>query len=100
MDSRSDPTTEEEEMRTKSVCPICGGRLTQKQIDYVDWHNGSLVVVKDVPVKECVENGHQILAARTAKEIEQLFDRFAAHRIQATQTLRVPVLALSPAVAR
>ena len=34
----------------QDICPICGSEMTDKIIDYSDWSDGHLLVVRDVPV--------------------------------------------------
>ena len=73
-------------------CAICGSRLVQKQIDYTDRNNGHFLIVSNVPVRECVENGHQFLHASSAKKIEQLLELDREHALSPTETLTVPVI--------
>ncbi len=75
-----------------SVCAVCGSRLASKKIDYIDQRNGHLVVIRDVPVRECAENGHQFLHSSTAKKIEQLLELDREHALIPTETLTVPVI--------
>ena len=75
-----------------NLCAICGGQLVSKKIDYIDQHGGNLVVIRDVPVRECVENGHQFLHASSAKKIEQLLELDRERALIPTETLTVPVI--------
>ena len=43
----------------QDICPICGSKMTDKIIDYSDWSDGHLLVVRDVPVRECQAGGHR-----------------------------------------
>jgi YgiT-type zinc finger domain-containing protein len=43
----------------QGICPICGSKIINKVIDYSDWNDGHLLVVRSVPVHECEENGHR-----------------------------------------
>jgi len=58
----------------QDVCPICGSKTTQKIIDYSDWSNGHLLVVRKVPVRECKTNGHRFFQANVARALERVFD--------------------------
>ena len=81
-----------------SICAICGSRLVKKTIDYIDRSNGHYLLVRDVPVRECVENGHQFLHASIAKKIERLFELDREHALAAKETIIVPVVELDMAV--
>jgi hypothetical protein len=43
-------------------------------IDYSDWSDGHLLVVRDVPVRECQAEGHRFFQARVARALERLFE--------------------------
>ncbi len=60
-------------MSQTHLCPICGASTVIKQIDYIDWSNGHILVIREVPVRECRDFGHQFMAASVAKKIESLF---------------------------
>lgn len=77
-----------------STCAICGSRLVKKQIDYIDRNNGHFLIVRNVPVRECVENNHQFLHASVAKKIERLFQLDREHALTPTETIAVPVVEL------
>lgn len=80
-----------------STCAICGSRLAQKQIDYLDRNNGHFLIVSNMPVRECVENGHQFLHASVAKKIERLFELDRANALTPMDTVAVPVVELNSA---
>lgn len=61
-------------MSQTHLCPICGSSTSTKHIDYVDWSNGHILVIREVPVRECRDSGHQFMKANVAKKIETLFD--------------------------
>ncbi len=77
-----------------TLCPICGSKTSTRLIDYVDWNDGHVLVVRDVPVRECVDFGHQFLAAHIAKEIEQLFDLDLQGALKPQEILATPVVKL------
>ena len=56
----------------RDICPICGSEMTDKIIDYNDWSDGHLLVVRDVPVRECQAGGQRFFPARVARALEQL----------------------------
>ena len=58
----------------RDICPICGNEMTDQIIDYSDWSNGHLLVVRDVPVRECQAGGHRFFQARVARALERLFE--------------------------
>ena len=57
----------------EQFCPLCGSELVTKVIDYSDWNDGRLLVVRAVPVRECAANGHRFFAAKVARSLEKLF---------------------------
>ena len=77
-----------------SLCPICGSPVTIKRIDYVDWSDGHILVIRDVPVRECRDFGHQFMAAGVAKKIEHLFDLDRQGILLPREVLATPVVKL------
>lgn len=78
-------------------CPICGSELCEKVIDYSDWHNKHLVVVRDVPVRECETNGHRFFQARVARSLEKLFAAEKQAKVKPVEVMQVPVFKLEVA---
>ena len=81
-----------------AICAICGSRLVSDKIDYIDRNNGHFLIVRGVPVQECVENRHQFLHASVAKKIERLFQLDREHALIPKETVVVPVVELDMAV--
>lgn len=84
-------------MKTEKVCPICGSSVVEKKIQYIDQNEGHFLIVEDVPVEECTENGHQFFHASVAKKIEQLFDLERQRALIPKSTIAVPVVELGMA---
>ncbi len=59
------------DMDNKDICPICGSEIVEKIIDYSDWNNGYLLITREVPVRECVANGHRFFPAKVARSIAE-----------------------------
>jgi len=76
------------------LCPICGSKTTTRLIDYVDWSGEHVLVIRDVPVRECREFGHQFMAADIAKEIERLFELEQQGVLSPQEILSTPVVKL------
>jgi YgiT-type zinc finger domain-containing protein len=74
-------------------CPICGSKITEKIIDYSDWSNGHLLVVRDVPVREC-QLGHRFFQVRVARALERIFDRANKNQLSPVEVMEVPVVRL------
>lgn len=79
-------------------CAICSSQLVEKKIDYFDSSNGHFLIIKDVPVQECVDNGHQFFHASVAKKIERIFRLDNEHALIPDETISVPVVGLDMAV--
>jgi YgiT-type zinc finger domain-containing protein len=79
------------------VCPICGSAMGNETIDYIDKSGENYLIIRDVPVQECLENGHQFFHATIAKEIERLFELDRKHALRPQEVLSVPVVALEMA---
>jgi len=79
---------------TLPPCAVCGSRIVIKTIDYIDRNEGHFLIVRNVPVQECVENGHQFFHASIAKEIERLFALDRQHALKPKEILSVPVVEL------
>ncbi|MEA3349069.1 MAG: type II toxin-antitoxin system MqsA family antitoxin [Chloroflexota bacterium] len=85
-------------MNEKKTCPICGSEMTSRLIDYMDWSEGHVLVIREVPVQECRDFGHQFMSADTAKEIELLFERDQKGTLKPQEILSTPVLSLNAQV--
>lgn len=81
-------------MNQSHLCPICGSSTNIKQIDYIDWSNGHILVVREVPVRECQDFGHQFMTAEVAKKIEALFDLDRLGSLRPQTVLTAPVVEL------
>jgi hypothetical protein len=73
----------------QDVCPICGSKITQKIIEYSDWSNGHLLVVR-----ECQANGHRFFQARVARALERVFDMARQNKLRPIEIMQVPVVEL------
>jgi YgiT-type zinc finger domain-containing protein len=80
------------------ICPICGSELVDKVIDYSDWNSGHLLVVREVPVRECVANGHRFFQAGVARSLERLFEAERQEQLKPVEIMEVPVFRLDLAV--
>lgn len=78
-----------------SLCPICGSKTATRLIDYVDWSGGHVLIIREVPVRECHEFGHQYMAASIAKEIERLFDLDQQGNLNPQEVISAPVVTLN-----
>ena len=81
----------------QEVCSICGSELIDLLIDYSDWHSGHLIVVRDVPVRECTENGHRFFRAKVVRSLEKLFQAEQQEELTPVEIMEVPVFILEPA---
>ena len=81
----SDPNT---------LCPICGSKANQRLIDYVDWSGEHVLIVREVPVRECSDFGRQFMDANVAKEIEKLFSLDQQGTLRPQEILSTPVVKL------
>jgi len=68
--------------------------MTDKIIDYSDWSDGHLLVVRDVPVRECQAGGHCFFPARVARALERLFELDRQRKLEPIETMEVPVVKL------
>jgi YgiT-type zinc finger domain-containing protein len=82
-------------MSQTHLCPICGGSTFIKHIDYIDWSNGHILVIREVPVRECRDFGHQFMTAGVAKKIEGLFDLDRLGTLHPQEVLTAPVVKLN-----
>ena len=80
----------------ETVCPICGSALIEKVIDYSDWNDGHLLVVRRVPVRECEATGHRFFQVKVARSLEKVFQADRAGQLQPTEIMQVPVVELEP----
>ena len=78
----------------KEICPICGSEIVEKVIDYSDWNDGHLLVVREVPVRECITNGHRFFQAKVARSLERLFEADSQGQLTPIEIMEVPVVKL------
>jgi YgiT-type zinc finger domain-containing protein len=78
----------------QDICPLCGSEMTNKIIDYSDGSDGHLLVVRDVPVRECQAGGHRFFQARVARALERLFELDRQRKLEPIETMEVPVVKL------
>ncbi len=79
-------------MTEQDACPICGSTLIEKVIDYNDWSNDHLMVIRSVPVHECQEQGHRFFSASVARRLETLFDSENEAQLRPIEIMKVPVV--------
>lgn len=82
----------------QDTCPICGSRIVEKIIDYSDWNEGHLLVVREVPVRECQANGHRFFQSKVARSLERLFEADRRGQLKPIEFMEVPVVTLDLAV--
>ncbi|MCK6629647.1 MAG: YgiT-type zinc finger protein [Anaerolineae bacterium] len=80
--------------KEQDVCPICGSQIIEKIINYSDWNEGHLLIVREVPVRECEVNGHRFFNAKVARSLEQLFEADRQGRLKPVEIMEVPVVKL------
>ena len=80
--------------KEQDVCPICGSKIVNKIINYSDWNGEHLLVVREVPVRECKANGHRFFDAKVARSLEQLFEADRQGRLKPVEIMEVPVVKL------
>ena len=78
----------------RGICPLCGSEMPDRIIDYSDWNDGHLLVVRDVPVRECQASGPRFFQARVARALERLFELGRQHKLEPSETMEVPVVKL------
>lgn len=76
----------------KRLCPICGSEMTARLID---WSESHVLVIREVPVQECRDFGHQFMNVGVAKEIERLFERDQQGTLKPQEILSTPVVTLN-----
>jgi len=84
--------------KEQDLCPICGSPSIRKTIAYMDWNDGHILVISNVPVRECREYGHQFLHASVGRKIERLFALDRQHVLQPREVIETPVVELETVV--
>ena len=73
--------------KQKESCDFCGSEVIEKRMT-VDFHyKGKLIIIKNVPVKVCVECKEKYYDARVWEELE----RIARSRTNVKKEIKVPV---------
>jgi YgiT-type zinc finger domain-containing protein len=78
-------------------CPRCHHDLEEAVIQYVTWHNGHLVIIRDVPVLRCRPNGHEYMLEQTLDQVERLLNLEKTQQLKPAETIHVPVFKLEMA---
>ena len=72
-------------------CEYCNGDIHQKHVIVHHWYEGSLVIIKNVPVGVCQECGERYYEAA----ILDLLDSLAQNIESAQEKISVPIMALN-----
>ena len=72
-------------------CPQCGQEFEDVQIEYLLNDNGQLLMVRDLPVLRCQENGHLFVLEETIDRLEQLMTLEGRNQIKPVSSLTIPV---------
>lgn len=78
-------------------CPRCRHAVHDTAIQYVTWHNGHLVIIRDVPILRCRANGHEYMLEKTLDRVERLLALETAKTLRPAEMIRVPVFNLEMA---
>jgi YgiT-type zinc finger domain-containing protein len=78
------------------ACPSCGGATQPDGVSLAIWHNGRLVVIRDVPASVCPACGEQLYTQATNDAILALTNA-GFPRSEAWEEIVVQVYRLPPA---
>ena len=78
-------------------CPRCKSELDDTRMDYADWSDGRLRIVRDIPALRCRLNKHEYLLEEELERVEQVLLLEKEHLLQPVETITVPVYDLVPA---
>jgi hypothetical protein len=78
-------------------CPRCHHDLDDTAIQYVTWHSGHLVIIRDVPALRCRVNEHEYMLEKTLDRVERLLNLETTKKLQPAEMIRVPVFNLEMA---
>ncbi len=77
-----------------SACPKCGSELRDLTIEYMTRDDQRLVVIRDVPVLRCRNQGHEFLLETTLDRLESLIVLEQQEQVQPESMLQIPVFHL------
>ena len=60
----------------KSLCGVCGGTRKRQRVNVERWHEGQLLVVKNVPAEVCARCGERFFHGDVA---EFIYEKLQAH---------------------
>lgn len=72
-------------------CPRCGQEFEDVQIEYLVNDSGQLLVVRDLPVLRCRDNGHMFVLEETVDRLEQLMTIEGRNQRKPVSSLTIPV---------
>ena len=72
-------------------CEYCGGVIELKKVTVEHWHDGKLVIIKDVPVGVCKTCGERYYEAATLEQLDAMAERSDS----APERISVPVMAFA-----
>ena len=56
-------------------CFMCKGELIEKKVNYMVDLENTIIIIKDVPAKVCVQCGEQYFDDRTSENIESIVNK-------------------------
>jgi len=65
-------------------CFMCKGELIEKRVKYMVDLEGTVIIIKDVPAKVCVQCGEQYFDDETSKNIEKIVNKLKKIAVEVT----------------
>ncbi|MFQ6052406.1 MAG: type II toxin-antitoxin system MqsA family antitoxin [Candidatus Hydrothermarchaeota archaeon] len=66
----------------KDLCPICGGKLEEKNVNEEIWIEDNLLIIKNIHARVCDSCGEKIVDYEAMQKIEEIIDKFKNKKLK------------------
>ena len=69
-------------MKSKELCPICGGKLEETEVKEDIWMGEELLVIENVHAKVCEKCGEKIVSYDEMQRIDRVISEFNHRKME------------------
>lgn len=77
------------------ICPICGGKTTQKSVDLTESIKDKVVIIKKVKAEVCLQCGERLYSADEMKKIDEFLQKVKSGSVKPKSKREAEVYSLS-----
>jgi YgiT-type zinc finger domain-containing protein len=76
------------------ICPICGGEMTDRNVDVADNIDGKLIIIRGVSAEVCARCGERLYSSEEMKKMEKLREKIQYNLVKPITVEEVSVFAV------